>query len=193
VSVLTEAPLVREGFARDCLMPYYRAMRMTARERLRKRRGQTLPIMAALLIPALGVWALTMDLGLVYVRRAEMQRTADAAVLAGAQEFITGGSVETYVTTYLEKNPVGDTVATIEQLVINSDSGRVDLTIGYQTQPLLLAPNGVGLRVRSGATAELTDSGEVGKPVPPGNAYGWYKNEKKSSPGKDSALVRLTS
>jgi Flp pilus assembly protein TadG len=162
------------------------------RKKLRKRSGQTLVITTALLIPALAVWALTMDLGLVYVRRAEMQRAADAAVLAGAQEFITGGPVETYVRSYLEKNPVGDTVATVEQLVINTNSARVDLTIGYQTQSLLLAPNGVGLTVHSGAAAELTDSGEIGKPVPPGNAYGWYKKEK-SNPGKDSAFARLTS
>jgi Flp pilus assembly protein TadG len=162
------------------------------REKLRERSGQTLVIMTALLLPALAVWALVMDLGLVYVRRAEMQRAADAAVLAGAQEFITGGPVEPYVTSYLEKNPVGDRVATVQQLVIDTDSGRVDLTIRYQTQSLLLAPNGVGLRVHSEATAELTDSGEIGKPVPPGNAYGWYKKEK-SNPGKDSAFARLTS
>ena len=162
------------------------------REKLRERSGHSLVIMTVLLLPALGVLALTMDLGLVYVRKAEMQRAADAAVLAGAQEFITGGPVETYVRSYLEKNLVGDAVATVEQLVINTDSARVELTIGYQTQPLLLAPHGVGLTVHSGATAELTDSGVIGKPVPPGNAYGWYKKEK-SNPGKDSAFARLTS
>ncbi len=162
------------------------------RKKLRKRRGTTLSIMAALLVPALGVCALTMDLGLVYALKAEMQRAADAAVLAGAQEFITGGSVETYVRSYLEKNPVGNTVAMVEQLVIDTDSARVNLTIGYHTRALILAPNGVGLTVHSEATAELTDPGEVGKPVPPGNAYGWYKKEK-SNPGKDSAFARLTS
>ena len=162
------------------------------RKKLRNRSGHTLTIMAALLVPALAILALTMDLGLVYVRKAEMQRAADAAVLAGAQEFITGGSVETYVMSYLEKNPVGNTVATVEQLVIDTDSARVNLTIGYHTRALILAPNGVGLRVRSGATAKLTNPGEVGKPVPPGNAYGWYKKEK-SNPGKDSAFARLTS
>jgi Flp pilus assembly protein TadG len=165
---------------------------VSVHERLRRRRGHTLPLMAMLLLPSLGFLALSIDLGRVYVLRAEMQRAADAAVLAGAQEFITGNSVETYIESYLEKNPVGHRVATIEQLVINSDSGRVELTIGYQTEPVLLAPDGVGLRVRSGARAQLTDSGEVGRPVPPGNAYGWYKNDKKSSPGNDSALVRLT-
>jgi len=165
---------------------------MEVHERLRRRRGHTLPLIAVLLVPSLGLLALSMDLGRVYALRAEMQRSADAAVLAGAQELISGDSVETYVRTYLEKNPVGHRVATVEQLVINSDSGRVELTIGYQTEPALLAPDGVGLRVRSGATVQLTDSGEVGKPVPPGNAYGWYKNDKKWSPGKDSALVRLT-
>jgi Flp pilus assembly protein TadG len=165
---------------------------VSVHERLRRRRGHTLSLMAVLLLPALGFLALIIDLGRVYAIRAEMQRAADAAVLAGAQELISGNSVQTYVRTYLQKNPVGHRVATIEQLVINSDSGRVQLTIGYQTAPALLAPDGVGLRVRSGATVQLADSGEVGKPVPPGNAYGWYKNDKKSSPGKDSALVRLT-
>ena len=149
--------------------------------------------MSVLLLPALGFAALSIDLGRLYALRAEMQRAADAAVLAGAQELITGNPVEDYVRTYLEKNLVGDRVATIEQLIIDSDSGRVELTIDYQTEPVLLAPDGVGLRVRSGATVQLADSGEVGKPVPPGNAYGWYKNDKKTSPGKDSALVRLTS
>ena len=192
MSVLMEAPVVRERFALEPLRPY-RAMRITVRERLRRRRGYTLPLMTLLLVPALGFLALNIDLGRVYALRAEMQRAADAAVLAGAQEFIAGNSVETYVRTYLEKNPVGNKVATIEQLVIESDSGRVELTIGHQTGPMLLAPDGVGLRVRSGATAQLTDSGEVGTPVPPGNAYGWYKNDKKWSPGKDSARVRLTS
>ena len=121
------------------------------RKKLRKRRGTTLSIMAALLVPALGVCALTMDLGLVYALKAEMQRAADAAVLAGAQEFITGGSVETYVRSYLEKNPVGNTVATVEQLVIDTDSARVNLTIGYHTRALLLAPNGMGITVQSAA------------------------------------------
>ncbi len=166
---------------------------MSVHERLRRRRGSTLSLMAVLLLPALGFFALSLDLGRIYALRAEMQRAADAAVLAGSQEFITGGSVEDYVRTYLEKNPVGHGVASIEQLAINSDSGRVELIITYQTEPALLAPDGVGLRVRSGATVQLTDSGEVGKPVPPGNAYGWYKNDKKSTPGKDSALVRLSS
>lgn len=191
MSVFTEAHVVRERFALEPLRPS-RAMRITVREKLHRRRGHTLPLMAALLVPALGFLALCMDLGRVYTLRAEMQRAADAAVLAGAQEFIAGDSVETYVRTYLEKNPVGHQVATIQQLIIDSDSGRVELTIGYQTGPVLLAPDGVGLRVRSGAEVQLTDSGEVGKPIPPGNAYGWYRNEKNSTPGKDSALVRLT-
>jgi len=164
----------------------------TEAAKLRRRRGHTLPLMSMLLIPALGFLALSIDLGRIYALRTEMQRAADAAVLAGAQEFISGDAVEAYVRTYLEKNLVGNKVATIEELVIDSDSGLVELTIGYQTDPMLMAPDGMGLRVRSAAAAQLTVPGEIGKPVPPGNAYGWYKKAKKSTPGKDSAAVRLT-
>jgi Flp pilus assembly protein TadG len=192
VSVRTEASAVRERFSLESLMPYYFAARRTLGESLRQRRGHTLALLAMLLMPALGFVAVSMDLGIVYAMRARLQLAADAAVLAGAQEFITGGSVETYVTSYLAKNPIGENPATIEQLVVNTDSGLVQLTIGYQTAPLFLAPQGVGLRVRAGARAQLTKPAEKGRPVPPGNAYGWYKKDK-SSPGKDSALVRLTS
>jgi hypothetical protein len=183
VSLLMEARLARH---------YYFAVRMLARETLSQRRGQTLTLVTVLLIPALGFFALTTDLGSIYAMRAKMQLAADAATLAGAQELISGDSVEAYVTTYLGKNPVGERAAAIEELVVNSDLGTVTLVINYQTHPLLLAPDGIGLKVRSVALVELADSGEVGKPVPPGNAYGWYKNEK-STPGMDSAVVRLTS
>src|SRR5579864_8103953 len=54
-------------------------------------RGSTLVIVAAVMIVLLGVAALAIDLVSFYAVRAEAQRAADAAALAGAQTFLTSG------------------------------------------------------------------------------------------------------
>jgi len=51
----------------------------------------TLLIVAASLLVLLGVAALAIDLGSLYVARSEAQRAADAAALAGAEEFVSSG------------------------------------------------------------------------------------------------------
>ena len=54
----------------------------------RDERGATLALTAVMLVSLLSVVALAMDLGLLYTARAEAQRAADSAALAGAAEFI---------------------------------------------------------------------------------------------------------
>src|SRR5689334_492520 len=54
-------------------------------------RGSTLVIVAIVMIVLLGVSALAIDLVSFYAVRAEAQRAADAAALAGAQMFLTSG------------------------------------------------------------------------------------------------------
>jgi Flp pilus assembly protein TadG len=54
-------------------------------------RGVTLVIFALFIVFLLGVAALAIDLGLLYVARSEAQRSADAAALAGANVFATSG------------------------------------------------------------------------------------------------------
>ena len=54
-------------------------------------RGVTLVIFAFFIVFLLGVAALAIDLGLLYVARSEAQRSADAAALAGANVFATSG------------------------------------------------------------------------------------------------------
>lgn len=55
---------------------------------LKPRRGGVLVIVAVALPVMLGMAALAIDLGMLYVARSEAQRTADAAALAGASSFI---------------------------------------------------------------------------------------------------------
>lgn len=56
---------------------------------LRDQRGAVLPVMAAFLAGALGLLALSVDLGRAFAVRGELQRVADAAALAGALRLIT--------------------------------------------------------------------------------------------------------
>jgi hypothetical protein len=52
------------------------------------REGQTLAIVAVMLVGLLAVMALAIDLGMAYTGRAEAQRVADSAALAGASAFL---------------------------------------------------------------------------------------------------------
>jgi Flp pilus assembly protein TadG len=53
------------------------------------REGQTLALVAVMLVALLAMLALAIDLGMAYTARAEAQRVADAAALAGASAFLT--------------------------------------------------------------------------------------------------------
>ena len=57
----------------------------------------------------------------------------------------------------------------------------------------LVAPAGITMRVGAKAKATLAQPGEIGRPVPKGNAFGWWKKDKAISAGTDSAIVRLGS
>jgi Flp pilus assembly protein TadG len=58
----------------------------------RKQRGQTLVLVALCLVVLISMAALAIDLTTLYVARGEMQRSADAAALAGAQAFVSSGT-----------------------------------------------------------------------------------------------------
>lgn len=55
---------------------------------LRQREGSVLAIVAVMLVALLAVVALAIDLGMAYTARAEAQRMADAAALAGASAYL---------------------------------------------------------------------------------------------------------
>lgn len=61
---------------------------MTKAMELRQREGSVLAIVAVMLVALLAVVALAVDLGMAYTARAEAQRMADAAALAGASAYL---------------------------------------------------------------------------------------------------------
>ncbi len=61
---------------------------MTTFRGLRQREGSVLAIVAVMMVALLAIVALAVDLGMAYTGRAEAQRTADAAALAGASAFL---------------------------------------------------------------------------------------------------------
>jgi Flp pilus assembly protein TadG len=160
-------------------------------------RGMALFIMVALLIPLGLLMALFMDMGRLYVMRGRMQVAADAAALAGASGFIDGSvggdSVEARVIYYVAANPIDTVAAVLESLTMNTDSGTLSLVLSHHASSLLLAPEGITIRIGAKAKATLVQPGEIGRPVPNGNAFGWWKKNKTVSAGKDSAMVRLGS
>lgn len=70
--------------------------RMRTFARLQDRRGAVLPLVAFSLVALLSLAALAVDLGMLLTSKADAQRAADSAALAGAS-------------TYLETDPVADT------------------------------------------------------------------------------------
>jgi hypothetical protein len=166
-------------------------------ERVHDERGMALFILVALLIPLGLLMALFTDMARLYVMRGRMQVAADAAALAGASGFIDGNadgdSVEARVVHYVAANLIDTVPAVLESLTMNTDSGTLSLVLSHHASSLLLAPEGITMRIGAKAKATLVQPGEIGRPVPNGNAFGWWKTEKTTSAGKDSAMVRLGS
>ena len=162
------------------------------------KRGAVLYIMSVLMIPVGLVLALFMDAGRLYVIRGQMQVAADAAALAGASGLIDGknsDSIQARAAHYAAANLVGNSPPSLDSLVMNTDSGTLRVVLSHQTGPLFLAPGGITVRMSAKAKADLLNQENiVGRPIPQGNAYGWWKNaEEKSQAAKDSGLVRLGS
>jgi hypothetical protein len=75
-------------------------------------------VMLTLLLPvALGFVAMTIDVGLAFVERGQLQNAVDAAALAAAQDFANGESEDTATATaidYLQRNGYDNVDGTIE-------------------------------------------------------------------------------
>jgi hypothetical protein len=160
-------------------------------------RGAVLVIVVALLIPLGLLGALFADMGRLYVMRGRMQVAADAAALAAASGFIDGNvkgdSVEARAAYYLAANPIDTVPAILESLTMNTDSATLSLVLRHQTGSLLLAPGGITIRIGAKARAKLVQPGEVGRPIPKGNAFGWWKHDKTNPGVTDSGVVKLSS
>ena len=102
------------------------------------RKGAVIVLVAVLLVVLLGCAALAVDIGYLYVARAELQRTADAAALAGVQalgrdsetpfgEYLSANDIYTQAETYAELNKV-----LRQGIVLDRDT---DIVIGYLANP----------------------------------------------------------
>jgi hypothetical protein len=70
-------------------------MKLRLRHLARDERGQSLAVMAVMAAALLAMLSLSIDLGMLYTARSEAQRAAEAAALAGAQEFMNPGRTAT--------------------------------------------------------------------------------------------------
>lgn len=100
------------------------------------RRGATLVLAALLTVLMLCVVAFAVDVGLLNLSRAELQRTADAAALAGAARYMSGATageriaaVRETAAEYVTLNPVLNSPTTVEMNNYNSPTG--DVVVGY--------------------------------------------------------------
>lgn len=70
--------------------------------------GSTIIIIALAMTALLGLTALVVDVGYLYIERSRLQNAADAAALAGARDLITGGHPYTTVADYVNYNGFRD-------------------------------------------------------------------------------------
>ncbi|NIA06030.1 MAG: hypothetical protein GWP14_00065 [Actinobacteria bacterium] len=102
------------------------------------RKGAVIVMVAILLVALLGCAALAVDVGYLYVARAELQRSADAAALAGAQAL--GRGLESPFGEYISANDIysqAEKYAGLNAVVgtgveVNRNS---DIKIGYLANP----------------------------------------------------------
>ena len=165
-------------------------------KRLRDKRGLALVIVVLLLMPVSLLSALFMDAARLYAVRARLQVAADAAVLAAASGLIDGDekgdSVRARAEYYVGRNTINSAPALLESLTLNAAAGTVSLVLKHQTGALLLAPGGLLMRIEVKAGVRRAQVGETGRPIPQGNAFGWWKQDQDNPAAKDSAVVKLS-
>jgi hypothetical protein len=181
---------------RDGLKAVVRHVGQAVRREYRDRAGSAPQLMVLLLVPMGFIGALAMDAGRLYMVRGEMQVAADAAALAGASSFLdgedAGDSVQARAEHFVAANPIVNVPAVLESLSFNADSGTLKLVLSYHTGSLILAPDGMTMRSRAGARAELVKPGQIGRLIPSENPLHWWKQDEASPGGADSGLVILS-
>lgn len=79
--------------------------------RMHEERGQVLPVVVMLLVVMIGMLGLAIDVGRLYIAKAELSRAADAAALAGVLDLPDNAAAEARAAAYLNEN-VPDATAT---------------------------------------------------------------------------------
>jgi len=104
-----------------------------------QRRGSVLVLATILMIGLFGVLALAVDLGYLMVARTELQRTADAAAIAGAWDLIDenalAGCVDPSYTAESARGTAGQYAALNRVLTQSPSLAQEDVTVGYVPDP----------------------------------------------------------
>jgi len=181
---------------RGVLKAVVRHVAQAVRRECRGRAGSAPQLMVLLLIPMRLMGAVAVDAARLYMVRGKMQLAADAAALAGASSFLdeadAGDSVQARAQHFVAANPIVNAPAVLESLSFNADSGTLKLVLSYHTGSLILGPNGMTMRVRAGARAELVRPGQIGRLIPSENPLHWWKQNEATPGGADSGLVILS-
>jgi len=144
---------------------------MNTRGRRRRRKGTILVLTMFLMVCLIALLALTVDLGYLKVARTELQRSADAAAMAGTWELIDEAALSGYSSPYYLEEGARSKAAEYAGLNTVTTQGLAldyqDVLVGYLPNPLDPAsqmlfgtghpPNAVQVSVRK--TASL--NGEV--------------------------------
>ncbi|MFQ5859702.1 MAG: pilus assembly protein TadG-related protein [Anaerolineae bacterium] len=110
-------------------------MRRQSREAKGRESGQMMVLLVLLFVAALGLTALVIDVGIFLVEKRDIQNTADAAALAGAQELPSSPLAVAAAVEWAEKNGFVDGVeGTTVQVVTpyNGDPWSIQVTVTSQ-------------------------------------------------------------
>jgi Flp pilus assembly protein TadG len=95
------------------------------------RRGNVIVLTAFLMVAMMGMLALAVDIGYVYTMQAQLQRSVDAAALAGAAELVEGvDEAQAKATEYLVRNPVGSTMTVIDESALSGNISQFEADHG---------------------------------------------------------------
>jgi hypothetical protein len=110
------------------------------RRRTRSRRGSIIVLTAVLMIILMALLALSIDVGYIYSMKTQLDRSVDAAALAGTSELIEGETAaQDMIVEYLARNPLGNTTSiTVEGQIeaikaqwLEDHEEELDVLYGY--------------------------------------------------------------
>jgi Flp pilus assembly protein TadG len=85
------------------------------------RRGNIIVLSALLMVVMMAMLAFSVDVGYIYTMQAQLQRSVDAAALAGVQDLVVStDAAQAKATEYLCRNPVGSSMTVVDEAQLAS-------------------------------------------------------------------------
>lgn len=134
---------------------------------MRRQQGTTLVLTALMLSALLGIAALAVDQGVLFLARQRAQDIADAAALAGGS---------------LLPDAAGATAAAAQIIAVNNHEGGLFLLTGLTTPTQVTRDDGTALTVSVGDALEV--QGETDAPVAFGQAVGFVPQSQSGAPDR---------